>query len=204
MPVHASRPEARLCDSVYPDVVWLVWVLAGPYLARASTRVALRNPCDRCAGARPRPQIALRGPHKAKQRSGHGLSASCPTFMHTALCTAPSWGSPPGAPYLLPPPACVVPQVLPRGYLRIMVQRASAPSHLCPTAVPRAARGGTLFAHKLRACPRTTRPATHPPFPRRCIQLNARTELACRARRCRGARMPSRPHFCDFCGWLGF
>jgi hypothetical protein len=116
MPVHALRPEARLCDSVYPDVVWLVWVLAGPYLARASTTVALRNPCDRCAGARPRPQIALRGPHKVKQRSGHGLSASCVTFMHTALCTAPSWGSPPGAPYLLPPPACVVPQMLPRGY----------------------------------------------------------------------------------------
>ena len=53
---------------------------------------------------------------KSRQRSGHGLSASCVTFMHTALCTAPSWGSPPGAPYLLPPPACVVPQMLPRGY----------------------------------------------------------------------------------------
>ena len=158
MPVHASRPEARLCDSVYPDVVWLVWVLAGPYLARASTRVALRNPCDRCAGARPRPQIALRGPHKAKQRSGHGLSASCPTFMHTALCTAPSWGSPPGAPYLLPPPACVVPQVLPRGYLRIMVQRASAPSHLCPTA----AQGGTGGWHTV--CPQAASlPSHHSP-----------------------------------------
>jgi len=111
------------------------------------------------------------------------------------------------------PPVHLTSSHLPRASCRRCCQGATCASWCSaplphPTSalpLPRAARGGgTLFAHKLRACPRTTRPATHPPFPRRCIQLNARTELACRARRCRGARMPSRPHFCDFCGWLGF
>ena len=190
----------RGCAIAYIQTLWLVWVPAGPYLARASTRW----PSGTRATAVQVRDHDHRSPFEDHISQATFRSVSLLSDLHALRSARHLLGD--------HPPVHLTSSHLPRASCRRCRQGATCASWCSaplphPTSalpLPRAARGGTLFAHKLRACPRTTRPATHPPFPRRFIQLNARTELACRARRCRGARMPSRPHFCDFCGWLGF
>ena len=106
--------------------------------------------------------IASRGPHKVKPRSG--LSAaicltSCTALVHgTALGARTAWG-----PHLLTPPACVVPQGLPRGAARtdrLLAHHGAArlclslPAFLAPLAPPHTRRflGDSLDARLLSRC----------------------------------------------------
>ena len=73
----------RGCAIAYIQTLWLACA-GGPLLGKGKHQVALRNPCDRCAGARPRPQIALRGPHKSSNVQVCQPPV-CLTFMHCAL-----------------------------------------------------------------------------------------------------------------------
>ena len=76
------------------------------------------------------------------------------------------------------PPACVVPQGVPRGRAHREVTRASWCGPPLLQLTPPCTGGGGLFAHKFASFPRTTRPATHPPFPRR-FPGRASTEPLC-------------------------
>ena len=110
----------------------------------------------------------------------------------TALGARTAWG-----PHLLSPPACVVPQGVPRGRAHREVTRASWCGPPLLQLTPPCTGGGGLFAHKFASFPRTTRPATHPPFPRRfpgrasteplCTRVAAD---ACECRLCLGPRGP--------------
>ena len=111
--------------------------------------------------------IASRGPHKVKPRSG--LSAaicltSCTALVHgTALGARTAWG-----PHLLTPPACVVPQGLPRGAARtdrLLAHHGAArlclslPAFLAPLAPPHTRRflGDSLDAPQLDGQTSSTR-----------------------------------------------
>ena len=148
-------------------MLWLVPASAhctGKGKHQGSPEEPLR-PLRRCATTT---TVASRGPHTLKPRSG--LSAaicltSCTALVHgTALGARTAWGS-----HLLSPPACVVPQGLPRSRAHRDDTRASwcGPPLPHPTLHRAVGRGGELFAHAFASFSRTTRPATHPPFLRR-------------------------------------
>ena len=114
----------------------------------------------------------------------HALRPECGRAIGVSKCCGVGAGGRPrhsswGAHSLgTSPPACVVPQGVPRGRAHREVTRASWCGPPLLQLTPPCTGGGGLFAHKFASFPRTTRPATHPPFPRR-FPGRASTEPLC-------------------------
>ena len=122
MPVHALRPEARLCDSVYPNVVVGVCRRAPTWQGQApgGPQEPVRPLCRCATTTTDRPSRTT----YVKQRSG--LSASCLTFMHCAL-HGTFLGITPRC--TLPPPTSRVRRAA--GAAKGLLARHGA-AHLCP------------------------------------------------------------------------